>query len=93
MLSELEVRAQLLEIKGKNAEAKQGNTKINIIKVAGALDKVRNQVCPKSGSVRYNGSECGVSQKLAIFKSTVVQNFGFFRIGPKRSKRNKFVLG
>ena len=40
MLSELEVRAQLLEIKGKNAEAKQG-TKINIITVTGTLYKVQ----------------------------------------------------
>lgn len=31
MLSELEVRAQLLEIKGKNTEAKQGTTKIGLI--------------------------------------------------------------
>ena len=40
MLSELEVRAQLLEIKGKNAEAKQG-AKINIITVTGTLYKVQ----------------------------------------------------
>ena len=40
MLSELEVRAQLLEIKGKNAEAKQG-TKINIITMTRTLYKVQ----------------------------------------------------